>query len=94
MMTSRYAGTEPHDLKADATLRRMRGYLRDGLGAGLPAATVAAIETGFLPLDQGLEVVMSLEVAQALPLWDRIVTLAYLADKFRNGRPMLIEPPV
>ena len=93
MMTARYSGTEPHDLKADATLRRMRGYLRDGLGAGLPPATVTAIETGFLALEQGLEVVMSLERAQALPLWDRIVTLAYLTDKFRNGRSMLIEPP-
>jgi hypothetical protein len=38
--------------------------------------------------------VTSLERAHALPLWDRIVTVAHLTDSFRNGRPMLITPPV
>ncbi len=93
MLTSRYAGTEPHDLKADATLRRMRGYLRDGLGEGLPPVTRAAIETGFTTPGQALEVVMSLESADALPLWDRIVTASHLTDSFRNGHTMLIETP-
>jgi hypothetical protein len=93
MMTSRYPGTATHDLNADATLQRMRGYLRDGLGAELPSATLAAIESGYTTPQQALEVVMSLERAHALPLWDRIVTLAYLTDSLRNGHSMLITPP-
>ena len=93
MMTSRYAGIAPHDLNADATLRRMRGYLRNGLGADLPTATRAAIEAGYTTPQQALDVVISLESARALPLWDRIVTAAHLTDSFRNGHAMLITPP-
>ena len=94
MMTSRYARTDPHDLKAEPTLRRMRGYLRDGLGAGLPPVTQEAIEVGYTTPEQALEVVISLESAHALPLWDRIVTAAHLTDSLRNGRSMLITPPI
>jgi len=93
MMTARYPGIAPHDLSVDATLRRMRGYLRDGLGTGLPTATLAAIEAGYTTPRQALEVVISLESAHALPLWDRIVTAAHLTDSFRNGHAMLITPP-
>jgi len=94
IMTSRYAQVAPHDLDVDATFRRMRGYLRAGLQPGLPPETWAAIEQGWTEPEQALEVVTSLERAHALPLWDRIVTVAHLTDTFRNGRPMLITPPV
>jgi hypothetical protein len=94
IMTSRYGQSVTHDLNVDATFARMRGYLRTGLAAGLPAATLAAIENGWTEPALALEVVTALERAQALPLWDRIVTVAHLTDSLRNGRPMLIMPPV
>jgi nucleoside diphosphate kinase len=94
IMTSRYSQVAPHDLDVEATFRRMRGYLRDGIQPGLPQATWAAVEQGWVEPERGLEVVTSLERAHALPLWDRIVTVAHLTDSFRNGRPMLITPPV
>lgn len=93
MMTSRYDGSAPHDLKADPTLRRMRGYLREGLAADLPPAARAAIEAGHTTPEQALEVVIALERARTLPLWDRIVTAAHLTDSLRNGHAMLITPP-
>jgi nucleoside diphosphate kinase len=94
MMTSRYGQTPAHDLDVAATFLRMRGYLCDPVSAGLPPATRAAIEAGWSDPERALEVVISLEQAHALPLWDRIVTVAHLTDSFRNGRPMLITPPI
>ena len=94
VMTSRYGEAAPHDLDVAATFARMRGYLRDPSCAGLPPATRAAVEAGWSEPERVLEVVVSLEQAHALPLWDRIVTVAHLTDHLRNGRPMLITPPV
>jgi nucleoside diphosphate kinase len=94
IMASRYGQVAPHDLDVDATFARMRGYLRDGIQPGLSQQTRAAIEQGWLAPERALHVVTSLERAHALPLWDRIVTVAHLTDDFRNGRPMLITPPV
>jgi hypothetical protein len=93
-MTSRYGQSVVHDLNVDATFSRMRGYLRAGRLAGLPPATLAAIENGWTEPSLALEVVTSLERAQSLPVWDRIVTVAHLTDSLRNGRSMLITPPV
>ncbi len=94
LMTARYSQAQPHDLDVPATFRRMRGYLRAGRQAGLPQSTRAAIEDGWTTPELALEVVTSLERATALPLWDRIVTVAHLTDSLRNGRPMLITPPI
>jgi nucleoside diphosphate kinase len=94
IMTSRYSRVAPHDLDVDATLLRMRGYLRDGIQPGLSQETRAAVEQGWTEPERALHVVTSLERAHALPLWDRIVTVAHLTDSFRNDRPMLIMPPV
>jgi nucleoside diphosphate kinase len=94
IMTSRYSQVAPHDLDVDATFLRMRGYLRDGIQPGLSQETRAAVEQGRTEPERALHVVTSLERAHALPLWDRIVTVAHLTDSFRNGRPMLITPPV
>jgi nucleoside diphosphate kinase len=94
MMTSRYSHVAPHDLNVDATFLRMRGYLSDDLQPGLPQETRAAIEQGWTEPELALTVVTSLERARALPLWDRIVTVAHLTDSFRNGRTMLITPPI
>lgn len=94
MMTSRYSRTAPHDLDVTSTFLRMRGYLRDPISAGLPPTTRAAMEAGWLEPELLLDVVISLEQAHALPLWDRIVTAAHLTDTLRNGRPMLITPPI
>lgn len=94
IMTSRYSQIAPHDLDVAATLLRMRGYARDPISAGLPEATRAAMECGWTDPERALEVVLSLERADALPLWDRIVTVAHLTDSLRNGRAMLITPPI
>lgn len=94
MMTSRYSQAAPHDLDVAATFQRMRGYLCDPISAGLSPATRAALEAGRTEPERVLEVVISLEQAHALPLWDRIVTVAHLTDRLRNGRPMLITPPI
>ena len=94
VMTARYSRTVPHDLDVAATFQRMSGYLRDGFQpGGLPRETWAAVEQHRVEPEQALRVVTSLERAHALPLWDRIVTVAYLTDSLRNGRPMLITPP-
>lgn len=95
VMTARYSQAVPHDLDVDATFQRMHGYLRDGFQpGGLPPETWTAVEQRWVEPEQALRVVISLERAHALPLWDRIVTVACLTDSLRNGRPMLITPPV
>jgi nucleoside diphosphate kinase len=93
IMTSRYSQIAAHDLDVDATFERMRGYLRDRSRAGLPETTRSAIELGWLPPEHALEIVASLEGADGLPLWDRIVAAAHLTDNLSTGRPMLVLPP-
>ena len=92
IMTSRYATTTAHDLDVAATLRRMRAALRRDPGR-LPPAAREASELGMTPASGALEVVGALERAGGLPLWDRIVTAAYLVDGLRTGRSPLIGAP-
>lgn len=93
IMTAQYSQIAAHDLDVPATFGRMRRLLRAGWPAGLSPAARSAIELGWTPPDQALEVVADLESASGLPLWDRIVAAAHLTDRLSTGRSMLILPP-
>ncbi len=86
-MTARYQQVPEHDLDVRATFQRMLAA-----SGGLPQVARAAIRAGRTTSEQALEVVAALEVADWLPLWDRIVTAAHLTDGLRNGRAMLLPP--
>jgi len=75
-----------HDLDIRASLKR----LRDTPGSALPAATLQAIRSGRVSQEQALDVVRSLELAEELPRWDRVVAAAHLVDGLRTGRAPLI----
>ncbi len=87
IMTSRYADAPAHDLDVTATRERLRARLD---GGSLGPRARAAVKSGQVAPEHALEVVRSLEDADELPRWDRIVTAAHLVDGLRTGRRRLI----
>ncbi|HEX3515451.1 MAG TPA: nucleoside-diphosphate kinase [Trebonia sp.] len=85
-LAAQCALSPPHDLDVLASLYR----LRDDPGSALPAATLQAIRSGRVSEEQALGVVRSLELAEDLPRWDRVVAAAHLVDGLRTGRAPLV----